>query len=218
VIDDRDPVGEDVGLLEVLRREEHGDALVAREVGDLLPHVDAAGGVQAGRRLVEEEDPRPVHERQRQVQPPLHPAGVAADLAVRRVAQAHALDQLVAAPAPLALRHALQRGLQLHVLAPGQQRVQGRLLQRGADRRAHGGSRAHDVVARHASGARGGREQRGQHQHGGRLAGAVGPQEAVDLTRLHAQVDPVDGARSLLELAHEALDLDAVLGCLRHGG
>ena len=215
VVDDRDPVGQDVGLLEVLRGEEHRHALVARQVGDLLPHVRAAGGVQAGGRLVEEEDPRPVHERERQVQPALHAARVAADLAVGRVGEADALDQRVAARAALGLGHALQRGLELHVLAPGQQRVQRGLLQRGADRRADGRALAHDVVPRDPRRARGGRQQGGEDQDRGRLAGAVGAQEAVDLARLDAQVDAVDGARPVLELADEALHLDAVVS--RHG-
>ena len=80
-----------------------------------------------------------MHERQRQVEPALHAAGVAADLAVGRVLEPDALDQRVAARAALGLRHALQRGLQLHVVAAGQEGVQRGLLQRGADRGAHGG-------------------------------------------------------------------------------
>ena len=44
--------------------------------------------VEAGRRLVEEEDRRPVREREREVEPALHAAGVAADLAVGRAASA----------------------------------------------------------------------------------------------------------------------------------
>ena len=92
-------------------------------------------GIEAGRRLVEEQHARAVHEREREVEPALHAAGVAADLAVGRVGQPDALEQLVAARAALGLRQALQRRLQPHVLAPGEQRVERRLLQRGADRR-----------------------------------------------------------------------------------
>src|SRR3712207_7288505 len=47
VVDDRDAVGEHIGLFEVLRREEDRHALVARQVRDLLPHVRAARGVKA---------------------------------------------------------------------------------------------------------------------------------------------------------------------------
>ena len=76
-----------------------------------------------------------MHEREREVEPALHAARVAADLAVGRVGQPDALEQLVAARAALRLRQALERRLQPHVLAAGQQRVERGLLQRGADRR-----------------------------------------------------------------------------------
>ena len=209
-VDDREVVGEHVGLLEVLRRQEDRDAVVARQARHLLPHVGAALRVEPGGRLVEEEDARVMHERERQVEPALHAARVAADLAVRRVGEADALEQRVAARAPLGLRHALERGLEAHVLAAGEQRVERRLLERRADLAPHRGAVLHDVAPGHARGARGGRQQRGEHQHGGRLAGAVGPEEAIDLAGLDPQVDAVDRPHGTLELAHEALDLDAV--------
>jgi hypothetical protein len=52
-----------------------------------------------------------VHERQRQVQPALHAAGVAADLAVGRVGQPDALEQLDGARAALGLRQPVQPAL-----------------------------------------------------------------------------------------------------------
>ena len=152
-----------------------------------------------------------MHEREREVEPALHAARVAADLAVGRVGEADALEQLGAAADALALGQAVQRGLEAQVLAPGQQRVERGLLERGADRLAHVGALADDVVARHARRARGGRQQRGEHQDGGRLAGAVRPEEAVDLAGLDAEVDPVHRAHAALELANEAVDLDAVV-------
>ena len=152
----------------------------------------------------------PVDERQGQVQPALHAAGVAADLAVGGVDQAHPLEQRVAARPALGPVQALQRRLQPHVVAAGQERVERGLLERRADRRADRRPLAHDVVARDAGGARRRWQQRGEDEHGRRLPGAVGPQEAVDLAGGDAQVDAVDGARALLELADEALDLDPV--------
>ena len=94
------------------------------------------------------------------------------------------------------------------MLAAGEDRVERGLLQRGADRRAHLRALAHDVVAADRRAAARRRQQRRQHQHGRRLAGAVGPEEAVDLARRDGEVDPVDGARSLAELADQVLDLD----------
>ena len=62
---------------------------------DLLPQRGAALRVEAGRRLVEEQDARAVDERQREVEAALHAARVAADLAVGRLGQPDALEQLV---------------------------------------------------------------------------------------------------------------------------
>ena len=84
---------------------------------DLLPQRGAALRVEAGGRLVEEEDARPVDEREREVEPPLHAAGVAADLAVGGLGEADALEQLVGARPALGPRQALQRRLQAQVLA-----------------------------------------------------------------------------------------------------
>ena len=211
LVDDADAVGEDVGLLEVLRGQHHGDAVLARQARDLFPEVGAALGIEAGRGLVEEEDAGRVHERKREVEAALHAAGVAAHLAVRGVGQADALEQLGAAADALALGQAVQRGLEAQVLATRQQRVERGLLEGGADRLAHVRAVADDVVAGNARGARGGRQQRGEHEHGGRLAGAVRAQEAIDLARLDAEVDPVHRADAALELADETVDLDAVV-------
>ena len=132
VVDDPDPVGEDVGLLEVLRRQEDGDAVVLREAAHLFPER-AALDVEAGRRLVEEEDLRRVDEGEREVEPPSS-ARVAADLAVGRLREADALEQEVAAPGALGARDSLQRRLQAQVLAAREQRVERRLLARRRSR------------------------------------------------------------------------------------
>ena len=60
-----------------------------------------------------------MHERERQVEPSLHPARVAADAAVRGVGEPDALEQLVRPSIAIGLREALERRLQEQVLAPG---------------------------------------------------------------------------------------------------
>ncbi len=95
-VDDPDPVGEAIGLLQVLGRQEDGHPLVVGEALDLLPEGAAALRVEAGRRLVEEEDPRAVDEREREIEAALHAARIAADLAIGRLGEADPLDQLVA--------------------------------------------------------------------------------------------------------------------------
>ena len=55
LVEDRDPVGELFGLVEILRREQHRRAVLG-EFLDGLPHLEASLGVEPGRRLVEEDD------------------------------------------------------------------------------------------------------------------------------------------------------------------
>ena len=133
LVDDPDAVGEDVRLLEVLRREEHGHALLAAQARDLLPHRRAALRVEAGRRLVEEEHAREVDEREREVEPPLHPTRVALHLAVARLGEPDALEELVRVHLPLRLRDALERRLEAQVVAAGEERVERSLLERDPD-------------------------------------------------------------------------------------
>ena len=77
----------------------------------------AALRVEAGRRLVEEEDPRAVHEGEREVEAPLHAARVARDLAVGGVDEPDAVEQLLGARVALLLGDALQRRLEAQVVA-----------------------------------------------------------------------------------------------------
>ena len=106
-----------------------------------------------------------VHERKGEVEAALHPAGVRPNLAVGRSSQTNPLEELVSPVGALVTRHAVERGLQPQMLAPGEQRVEGCLLERGADRRTHLGAFLDDVVARDTCAPVGRRKQRRQHVH-----------------------------------------------------
>ena len=99
------------------------------------------------------------------------------------------LEQLVGARRRLARREVEQPPLEDEQLAPGLPRVEPGLLQRDADPAAHGVGLAGDVDAGDPRAAGGDREQRRQHPHRRRLAGAVRPEEAEHLARLDPQVD-----------------------------
>src|SRR5215212_10937746 len=205
-VDDPDPVGQHVGLLEVLGRQEHGDAILTRQPADLGPERAAALRVEARGGLVEEEYSRTVHQREGEVQTALHPARVAAHLPVGGLLEPDALQELLPAPPALLAREAVQRGLQVKVLAALQERVERRLLQRRPDSGPHLRPLVHDVVAGYGGRATRGRKERRQHQNGRRLPRPVRPQEAVDLAWLDAQVYAVDSPRALFELPDEVFD------------
>ena len=107
--DDRDPLREVIGLLEVVGREEDGQLLLARKPLELLPHRRPRLRVEARGRLVEEQHLRPVDEPERHVEPALHPARVRADDAVGELADPEGLEQLVDPAAKLGERHAAAR-------------------------------------------------------------------------------------------------------------
>jgi hypothetical protein len=205
-VDDADVVGELVGLLQVLRGEEDRRTLVV-ERPHLLPDGLATDRVEAGRRLVEEEDAGLVHQRRGEVEAPLHAARIGADAAIGGGDEVDPLQQVVGAAPALRRRDTLQRRLQADQLAAGHQRVERRFLQGDADRGAHRPRLLDDVVAGDGGAAAGGQQQRRQHPHGRRLAGAVGPEETVDLALLDRDLDPLH-RQQLPEGALQSLDDD----------
>ena len=100
VVDDGDRVGQLVGLLEVLRRQQERRAL-ADEAADDVPHPEPAARVEARRRLVQEQEPRPPDQGAAEVEPAAHAARVGLDDAVGGVGQVELLEQLVGALAGL---------------------------------------------------------------------------------------------------------------------
>ena len=87
--------GQPIGLVEVVRRQQHGQPVVAGQRVDLGPQLAARLRVEAGRRLVEEQHGRPVHEAQRDVELALHPARPRAGQPVGGLAQPEPLKELV---------------------------------------------------------------------------------------------------------------------------
>ena len=82
LVQDRDAVGELLGLVEVLGGEQHGRAALG-ELLDGLPHLDPRLGVEAGGGFVEEDDRRVADQAHRDVEPASHAARVRRCLAVR---------------------------------------------------------------------------------------------------------------------------------------
>ena len=125
-----------------------------------------------------------VDERQRQVEAAAHAARVAADLAVGRLGEADPRDQLVAATARVGLagcRASRPAGACARARS-GTGRAPPPAGRRRSRRERRGPRLTMSWPATRAV-PDGGREQRGQHVHGGRLAGAVRAEEAVDLAR-----------------------------------
>ena len=94
VLDDRDAVAELLGLVEVVGGQQHGLAEAA-QLAHRVPRLPPRRGVEARRRLVEEDQLGVADQRQRQVQPPRLPAAQRPDPRVGLVLQPAERDDLV---------------------------------------------------------------------------------------------------------------------------
>ena len=120
-----------------------------------------------------------------------HPVGVAADLAVGPVGQVDDLEDLLEQAGPDA---AVEEREALEVLPAGQVGVEAWALDEAGDAVQHADAGVGPGPAEDPDRARVGPDQPEQHPQERRLAGAVGPEDAVDLARGHAEGDVVDGA------------------------
>ena len=176
---------------------------------DDLPHAEATARIEAGRRLVEEDQPGPADQRARQVEPPPHAARVRLDRAVGRIGQRELLEQVVGAALRLGLRELIQPAEQHQVLAAGQVLVDRRVLPREPDHRSQFLRFPDDVVAGDRRSTRIGPEQGRQDPHRRRLARPVGAEQPEDGALRHGEVEAVERPHLLLP---GAVDLDETFG------
>ncbi len=211
-IDHGDLVGQLVGLLEILGREQQRRAL-AHLVADDLPHAEAAAGVEPGRRLVEEEQLRPADQRAREVEAPSHAARVRLRDPVGGAFEVERSQQLGCTLLGVGRAELVEAAEHPEVLAAGQVLVDGRVLAREADQLPHRLRVAGDVEPGDARAAGVGAEKRREDPDRGRLAGAVRPEQSQHRSLLHLEVDAVERAHLVLP---GAVDLDEPL-CFDHG-
>ena len=111
-------------------------------------------------------------------------------------------------------RDAVEHRLQPHQLGPRHQWVDGGILQCDADRATHHRCLRDHVVPRDPRPPAGRLQQRRQHAHCRRLAGAVRTEEPEDLTLADCEVNALDGSH-LAERAHQPFGFDRILGQAR---
>jgi len=99
-VDDRDPVGQLIGFLQVLGGQQERCPL-ALQFAHGGPDLIAAARIQARGRLVEEQHLRPGQQAGGDVEPAAHPAGVGPGRPVSRLRQVEPLQQLAGAAAGL---------------------------------------------------------------------------------------------------------------------
>ena len=135
LVHDDEAVAELLGLVHVVGGQDQRHATLLQPV-EAVPEQVTRLRVEAGRRLVEEEQGRLVDQRPGDRQPPLHPARQRLDLVVLALGQLGELQQLVRAPVALGPRQAEVAPVEDEVLADGQLGVEAVLLGDDADPRA----------------------------------------------------------------------------------
>ena len=121
-----------LGLVDVLGRDEQRPPLVAQAV-ELLPDGHPEEGIDAGGRLVEDQESRIVDERTGELEPSLHAAGQPARPAVPGVPQVEQLQDLLGPPPAARPEQAEQARHEVDVLAAGQVRIEREQLGHVAD-------------------------------------------------------------------------------------
>ena len=195
VRDDRDTVREVLRLVHVVGREEHRLAH-RREVPDDLPGVAAGPGVEARGGLVQEQELGVAGHGDRDVQASLLPAGELVHADVALLDQPDDLDDLVGRSTSRVVA-----GVHLDRLAHREERIDPRGLQDDADPAPQLGRTLRRVVPQDRHVPRRAVPIALEDLDGGRLAGAVRPEEGEDLAGVDGQVDPGDGLDVAVRLA-----------------
>src|SRR4029079_8712529 len=163
--------------------------------------------VETDGRLVEEQHPRGVQQPTRDLEAPGHPAREGGDAARAPIPQLHHLEDVLEALLGRVARHAVQLRVEPEVLLRREVLVERRVLEDQADVPADVGRAAHDVEPGDRRAAAGRPEQRAQDVDGGRLAGAVRPEEPERLSGSDLERHAVDG-EEVIERLTEVVDDD----------
>ena len=148
LVHDDQPVAETGGLIHVVGRQQDREPL-RPELLQTLPDLVARLGIEAGRRLVEDEELRPVEKRAGHHQTPDHPAGEVGRPGVFPVVEGHEPQQLPGAPRRLGRGDVEVAGEDLEVLKNGKVRIDVVLLLADADPGLHRARLPGDVEAQH---------------------------------------------------------------------
>ena len=217
-LDDGQLAGEPVGLLQVVRGQQDGEAFARGQPRDLIPHRGARLRVQARGRLVEEQHLRPVDQPHGHVEPALHAAGVGPDHPARGAGQVEPLQQLAGPPVQPPAAQALDAAGQQQVLPAGGGRVGPGSLGDHADGAAHGSGLGAHVETGHAGRPGIGLRQGSEDLDGGGLAGPVGAEQPEDRALLNREAEPVESADFLGVGLDEIAGLDGQGSCGRGAG
>ncbi len=195
LVHDNEPIAELLGFVHVVGRQDEGHPLLLEPI-ELVPEEVAGLRVEAGRRLVEEEEIGLVHEGSGDRQASLHPARERLHLGVGPIEELDEVEEGVGATPGLGPGKVEVAAVDDEVLPDGQLHVEGVLLwhdpEAGPDPRAVDGR----IEAEDTKGAGGDRGDAADHPHRRGLPGPVRAEEAEGLPAADVEVDRVDSGES----------------------
>ena len=200
--DDPHPVGQRLRLVEVVRREQHRGAQVVAQRPDQRPELPPRLRVEAGRRLVEEQQRGVADDAERHVEAAPLPTGQRPSARAGLLGQPDQFEHLVHVA-----RIGVVRRLRLHLLAHGQLAVAAARLQHDAQLPLPVPAGRRRVLAQHPHLAGVAVPVALADLHRRRLAGAVRSEQREDLPAPEVEVQPVDGGEVAVAL-HQPPDGD----------
>ena len=201
LVDDHEPIAELLGLVHVVGRQQQRGALLL-EAEQPVPEDVSRLGVEAGRRLVEQQHARVVDERPRDGEPPLHAARERVDLRLALVFELGEGEQFVGAFCDELARQTEVPPVHQQVLADPQLGVEVVGLRHDAELRPDLWAEPVGVEPEDRQVSGGARRDRADHAHGRRLARAVRAEQPERLARCDLERDAVDGGELAVSL-HE---------------
>ena len=211
--DDPDDLGQLAHLAEDVARDEDRPPRGCQPP-ERVAHGDDARRIEAVGRLVEEQEAWIAQEGRGDAEPLLHPERVRVHAVTCPVDESHELEELLD---PLPRRRSPRRGDRTEVLATGQERIEGRRLDEGADLEQPPTVSASERPAEQLDAARVGMDEPREDAHRRRLAGTVRAQEAVHDASRDREIQTVERDHLAVALDEPAGgERQAILGGGRH--
>src|SRR5690348_5090721 len=205
---DADAAGQGLGLVHAVGADDEG-AAVLLQVLQVVPRAQRAVGIERGRRLVREHQPKAVEGRADERDLLAHAFGVGSEPAVDGVRQLEQLEEVVDPALAQSRREIIDRAEVVEVRARRHALVKARYLRHQADLCADGGRIVRGVEAVDPHGAGGGPQHSGHAAQSRGLAGAVTAKQDEALAF-------ADGDRQVAEREHVAIALGEALN-VQHG-
>ena len=191
MVDDADPIAQALRLLHVVGGVEHPDARRAQLLHAREDRVTALR-IDADRRLVEDQQGRPVKEPDADVEAPLHTTGELTGSVVGRIEQPDGLQDLRRPRRETTPAEAVQTAEESKVLRRGEIGIDGQILWHVADRSLGVAHLRVQIVTGDLHRPRVSAQQPAQHRNRRRLPRAVRTEQAIRLPGTDLETDTVD--------------------------